>query len=167
MNNAENGSKSLRIIRCITKFFYLLVDVLFVLFIFYVIKAQHPEVIKNLHGGYYLLEDDCWEETAIIRYELRDHYTNRLPTLVDDNDNDLHVEILDYNNHYILAITDNNKDKKYWLIDKTIPYDRMLDSSGRKLCIPTPVTGPLDSSTYYHLKDSLLVRGRHWERQSK
>lgn len=145
----------------VLRFLVALCLLLLILFLFFV---KDWYVIAKLGDGY-IIKDVSSDIDSIVA-EL--HYR---PALIKDkrvyNANGdswpvLGVRIIavDYNKSFIMARTDS----AYWLVDKSISFAPVKSDSLRFLGIyGTSVIGPLDSSSFYHLKDSLLVRSKHWE----
>ena len=101
---------------------------------------------KDLGGGYYLFVNGPF---TMIVYNDSPHYKSTglpvIPYTVIESAS---------NKRYIFAITldDENVNKSYWAIDKSIPIN-LNDCSDQVSCdslLRSNVVGPIDSITFYH-----------------
>ena len=107
-------------------------------------SSQHGDI--ELGSGYYLFKDGPF--TTIVYTKKKPYNSMGLPVLPYT------VVESESNKRYIFAITldDENVNKSYWAIDKSIPIN-LNDCSDQVSCdslLRSNVVGPIDSITFYH-----------------
>lgn len=153
------------IFKAVARVFHFLVELFIIACLLFLTSTRDWYTVKKLGGGYLLIDESYDVDPMVVSLNYRPplirnlHFTN---TPVDRwHVLDSIAEIY-YNKHFILVQTEDS----YWLVDKSKPFIREKNDSLRSLGIyATPVTGPLDSVSYYHLKDSLLGNSKHWKKE--